>query len=504
MRKIYFSLLNILIVLTAFAQSSELKMNKICLSPPNPPIYKTASPNVDNTERSGNNYSIPFDTVRFNPVVGNNGFDIVICIDGATTLSEISQADNYIDSFVNTLKTVPHYNDRFQYINIYRIAKLSNEKGATLGFSGDTSVDNRYGSRFNAFGLERLLIPEKYDTLFADVSEFAPQCDLAMMLTFDKKYGGAGYSLFDGRKVASFTLEEESGYHLGDEIAIHELQHLMPFNGHGYIGDEYEDSLACLIYDSIPPSPNFTNDTINKRKWDHCMDLPNVDFYPSAGICKDNYKPSQVCGMQAVWVLPIFCPVCRESSTAWLDSIINPIYSFSPSPTNFTGTYNYTVSIDTPQTHFFRYDWWLDGNKIATNTKELNVDFDALSKASDHELKFTATDTDPFIYDTTLRRPWTLAWNILTRDTTVGLSDLENFSPITIFPNPAKEQVTIGNLQDIIEIIILDLHSKVLLKEIIPSNTNKQISTTSWAKGIYIIQLKSKTGRVTHKKLIIQ
>jgi hypothetical protein len=81
---------------------------------------------------------------------------------------------------------------------------------------------------------------------------------------------------------------------------------------------------------------------------------------------------------------------------------------------------------------------------------------------------------------------------------------LDNFSSVTVFPNPAREQVTIANLKDIIELKVADVHGKVILKEFILSDSDKQISSYGWAKGIYTIQLKSITGRVTHKKLIIQ
>lgn len=64
-----------------------------------------------------------------------------------------------------------------------------------MGFSGDTVINKRYGSRFNTFGLSRVLIPEKVDTLFADVEEFVPDYDLVLMLIFDRKYGGSGWSL---------------------------------------------------------------------------------------------------------------------------------------------------------------------------------------------------------------------------------------------------------------------------------------------------------------------
>jgi hypothetical protein len=150
----------------------------------------------------------------------------------------------------------------------------------------------------------------------------------------------------------------------------------------------------------------FTADTINERKWQHCIGLPGVGFYPDAGICENNYRPTDDCIMHRVFGFPAFCPVCRENSTAWLDSLINPIYNVSPNTTDFTsGNYNYSVQVQEPTVNTYRYQWWLDNALVAQNALSHSVDFSVIDKSQNHTLRFVCTDVDPFIIDTNLRRP---------------------------------------------------------------------------------------------------
>ncbi len=481
--RISFALLWLIATIQTTAQTH------ICFSPPLPPNF---IPNQFNEEaRGGNAYSVPFDTILFNSTLATNAFDIVVCFDGVTNANEIAQADKYVDSMIARLQTVAHYNHRYKYFNVYRIAKLSNEAGAAWGFYGDTTVDNRYGSHFNAFTLERLLVPEKVDTFFADVTEFVPEYDIALNLVFDKKYGGSGYSLYDGRKVASFSIEEESGWHLSDEVIIHEMQHIMPYANHGYLGDEYEDSVACLIYDSIPRSPNFTSDTSNLRKWQHCESIPGVGFFPKAGICTGNYKPTTSCAMASVYNMPPFCPVCRENSTAYFDSVINPIYYSTPNPSSFTGSYSYSVSIDTPLVNTFRYQWYLDNVTAAFGVTTFSLNFDTLSSNTNHRLKFVCTDVDPHIVDTTLRKPWVVEWTMQTIDTSVGVKSLNETVEIKVLPNPvlgmAMVKVT-GNLYRC-TLSVTSIDGKEIVAPLTVSHNSNIINTENWLPGVYFVRL---------------
>lgn len=497
-------------VLTSHAQftlnSSGYSNLKMCNSIPLPPYFLTTDTTLSSEGMRSSNYKIPFDTIRYNSILGTQAFDVVICLDGVMNNTQIHLADRYVDSLVNRLQTIAQYNPRFKYFNVYRVAKLSNEEGAAWGFAGDTVVANRYGSRFNAFGLPRLIIPEKYDTLFADADEFVPQHDLVLNLCYDKKYGGSGWSLYDGRKVASFTIDEQTGWHLGDEVAIHEMQHIMPFSGHGFLGDEYEDTLACPIYDTLPvaylTSPNFTGDTVNDRKWEHCMSQPGVGFYPNAGICPGNYRPATTCAMHQVYDMPPFCPVCREHSTAYFDSIINPVYNVSTSPVSFTGSYTFNVRVDTPLTNTFRYQWLLDDTIVASAVDSFVIDFSLLNHTSNHVLKFVCTDTDTHIIDTTLRRPWITQWNLLTQDSTVGIFLLDEKS-LFISPNPAKNVVTIQSSLLINTISISNLLGQVLLKDESVNAYSVHPNISSFPKGVYMVTAVTNSAVVTTKKLMV-
>ncbi|MES2620902.1 MAG: M64 family metallopeptidase [Bacteroidota bacterium] len=495
-----FTLMILLLVSVIQASGQHISQNT-CLSPPLPPYFKPVNSSLQAATRSGNNYSIPFDTIAYNSTLGTRAFDIVICIDGVINNTQISLADNYIDSFVARLQTVAHYGPRIKYFNIYRIAKLSNEEGSSWGFSGDTSIDNRYGSRFNAFGLSRLLIPEKTDTLFADVQEFVTEYDLVLMLSFDRKYGGSGWSLYDGRKVASSSIDRETGWHLGDEVFIHEIQHIMPFAGHGYLGDEYEDSASCAIYDTIPDSPNFTSDTVIARKWQHCEGLPGIGYYPEAGICQGNFRPSALCAMRQVYNLPNFCPVCRENSTAYLDSVINPVYWASAAPASFIGIHNFSVQVDTPVINTFLYQWFLDDSLLATSVDSIEVDFNYIDRSSNHKLRFICTDIDPFILDTSLRRPWVTEWNLLTKDTFLTfLNNEKENGGISIFPNPAMDRLTIISTvrPSYFSVTIMSPEGKIMLHEFSKSNII-ELNISTFSPGIYFIQTTTKNQKNLNK-----
>lgn len=482
------------------------KSQNMCLSPPLPPYFLPVDTNSLTGGERSSNYKIPFDTIRFNQTLGTQAFDVVILFDGVINNTQIGLADRYVDSLVNRLQTISQYNPRFKYFNIYRVAKLSNEAGAAWGYVGDTTVDNRYGSRFNAFGLPRLILPEKYDTLFADADEYVPQQDLILNLCFDKKYGGSGWSLYDGRKVASFTLDEQTGWHLGDEVAIHEMQHIMPFAGHGFLGDEYEDTLACPIYDTLPiaylTSPNFTGDTVNDRKWEHCMTQPGIGFFPNAGICPGNYRPADNCAMHQVYDMPPFCPVCREHSTAYFDSLINPVYNVSASPVSFTGNYTFRVSVDTPSVNTFRYQWLLDDTIVASAIDSFTMDFSLLTHSINHVLKFICTDADPHIIDTTLRRPWITQWNLLTIDTTLGLAQMQE-NDFKLFPNPANNEVTIQSTSPLKTVVILDLLGHELVRKQISSTISEKIDISFLHKGLYILNAATNNEKVINRKFLV-
>lgn len=495
--KLFAALFSILLFATcAVAQTESCNsVHPICISPPPPPVFNSGYMSIEenDNDRESSAYSIPFDTVRYNSTLGQQAFDIVICFDGVTNNTQITKGDRYVDSLVKSLQTLQHYQQRFNYFNIYRVARYSNDEGAAWGFAGDTTVDNRYGSRFNAFGLPRLIVPEKPDTLFADADEFVPDADLILVLVFDKKYGGSGWRSDSGRAAAMFTIDEETGWFQGDEVALHEMQHIMPFNGHGYPGDEYEDTVACKIYATIPPSPNVTADTSGNRKWEHCSSIPGIGFYPHAGICEGNYKPSTTCLMQTVFTLPQLCPVCRENSIAWLDSMINPVYYTSAPPDSFKGNYMFSALVDTPAINNYRYQWLLNDSLVTQGSLSLNIDFATIDNSKNHILKFVCTDTDSHIIDTTLRRPWVTQWTLLTSGLPVNAENYNAEVAPVLYPNPASNSVTVrlpGYNGKPIQLYITDINGR-LIKELTLNTTETTIDIAELKTGVYLINARN-------------
>src|SRR6185295_14040883 len=70
-------------------------MQNAAFPPPVPPVFRPADTSTRPVTRSGNNYKIPFDTIRINPRMGTKGFDVVICVDGVINSAQIAIADNY-------------------------------------------------------------------------------------------------------------------------------------------------------------------------------------------------------------------------------------------------------------------------------------------------------------------------------------------------------------------------------------------------------------------------
>lgn len=85
----------------------------------------------------------------------------------------------------------------------------------------------------------------------------------------------------------------------------------------------------------------------------------------------------------------------------------------------------------------------------------------------------------------------------------IGIDDIENDkliidNAITIYPNPTQDQFTVSGITENSSITVLDVMGKVVY---FAQNTKHQIpiTTTNWAKGLYIVQLKGNKSSTTLK-----
>lgn len=89
---------------------------------------------------------------------------------------------------------------------------------------------------------------------------------------------------------------------------------------------------------------------------------------------------------------------------------------------------------------------------------------------------------------------------------TIGLESEKNAPTVNIYPNPATEvfQIQLSNFTSDINVSVIDLVGKVHVNKTINSGTqNLSITTSGFAKGVYMIKITSGTHSVA-KRLVIQ
>jgi len=87
-------------------------------------------------------------------------------------------------------------------------------------------------------------------------------------------------------------------------------------------------------------------------------------------------------------------------------------------------------------------------------------------------------------------------------ESTVGFDDYYTQSAITIFPNPAKELVTINAAEKIDRIVIYDLSGKIIKQEQV-SAANYQFSLAGFVPGIYLVEVHANDGQTTQKITVL-
>lgn len=84
-------------------------------------------------------------------------------------------------------------------------------------------------------------------------------------------------------------------------------------------------------------------------------------------------------------------------------------------------------------------------------------------------------------------------------DATMSTNEFTNFSDFTIFPNPASEVVTVKSIESIESLEIYSLEGRK-----IQSSTITSINISNLSSGIYLLQVKTESGKTGTKKIIKQ
>ena len=77
----------------------------------------------------------------------------------------------------------------------------------------------------------------------------------------------------------------------------------------------------------------------------------------------------------------------------------------------------------------------------------------------------------------------------------VESSELKSFPPLFLKPNPANDVILIDRPEEDAELLIIDIHGKVLYKSRI-ADDEARISTADWPSGLYTVLARTRSGSI--------
>lgn len=178
--------------------------------------------------------------------------------------------------------------------------------------------------------------------------------------------------------------------------------------------------------------------------------------------------------------------------SAWDDETIN--WAFQPSGSSFT-------EITVPASTSYNQDYEIMVTSFVqdmVNDPERNFGF--LLKLAVEQYYRSVVFASSNAVDTTLHPKVEITYELST-----GISDKELLNEIKIYPNPASDLLSIGNL-DITEnnfISLIDVHGKEVLKKESYNREEFDINIIDLPKGVYFVKIQNVKG-VIIKKIIVQ
>ncbi len=152
--------------------------------------------------------------------------------------------------------------------------------------------------------------------------------------------------------------------------------------------------------------------------------------------------------------------------------------------------------------------WQYRGNWNGASNKYIPLQLDLSSQkfygwarldAATNAASFTVKD---YAYNSIPNQP------ILAGETgsvTTGISENSFASSINLFPNPAKNHLTIdlGSNNKKVEVTIADITGKVIYTIVAQDTHMVEVNTNDFAEGIYVVQIQT-AGFITTKKLVVE
>lgn len=423
--------------------------------------------------------------------------NVVILGDGYQD-AELTQFVEDARQFSAALFKSSPYKEYASYFNIVAIRVPSKESGASHpGTATDvtepahpvSTVNNFFGSTFDAFNIHRLLVVGKSSAVFTVLANQFPNYDQIIMLVNSPHYGGSG------GQIATSSLHSSA-----NEIAIHEL-------GHSFarLKDEY---YAGDVYSA--EGINMTQETSETLvRWKNWMNFQGVGIYQHCcgGNSSKWYRPHQNCKMRAL--NQNFCPICVEGTIERIHDLVSPVDGIWPDNSSiltFTPAQKFSLSLVKPKPNTLKVEWHLNGQLKTSQLDSIIVEEEEWLEGN-NTLLATLTDTSALLRSERHEQMhfYNVLWNIQKNSTATHVVSSQRYE-LDIYPNPVQSHLSVNLTADVQETFDINLYNVMGEKPLqtVKGKSNETIflHTAHLTPGAYWLEIVLPNKPAIVKKLI--
>lgn len=345
--------------------------------------------------------------------------------------AEMTKYISDVNTVVTQLFNQPPFNTYKKHFNVYAVKVTSLESGASHPRNSvdsdcaavpQATVNNYFGSSFDAFGIHRLLTTSKNvgSVLAANV----PQYDQVFILVNSPHYGGSG-----GTYAVSSTHESSS------EIAIHEI-------GHSFaaLADEYWTG-------TTGESPNRTSvNNPSTVKWKNWLNTNGVGIYPYE-TSSSWFRPHQNCKMR--YLGSSFCHVCTEAFVERIHTLTTAVESYTPSASSPIDlgeeTLDFSLTMLEPEPSTLRVLWKKNNLIVGKNMHEVSIGVDDFMPG-ENTIRAEILDTTAHVknsaHNTTHLE--VITWTVKKNVTGLEIDSFREKYSVTLYPNPIVDHLNLS------------------------------------------------------------
>lgn len=368
--------------------------------------------------------------------------------------NELNQYVIDVNEILDEIFNQSPFKEYKSYFNAFAIKVISNQSGATHPRTSPdndcspvpaSTVDTYFGSTFDYANIHRLLVPTKNSALSNVLASHLPLYDQVFVVVNSIYYGGSGGFYATGSTNSN-----------GKEVAIHEIGHSFAYLADEYwAGPQYAVEKANLTQQSNP----------SLARWKDWIGVAGVGLYEHAE--SPSWKrPHQACKMR--YLNNPFCKVCTETFVERIHSLVPSLVSYLPNETTLpvpeTETIDFYLNLVKPNPNTLKITWERNNAIFSKNVESVSLEAASFGEEGDI-IRATVIDTTHLTRSSahTTSHLQVVEWTV--GEPVTGISVVERNIDVSIFPNPASQELTISYSLDrptSVIITLLDASGKKL------------------------------------------